>query len=201
MSFPLGWQRKYRFIVITYFAVSSQSGRSLQTMSCKKLGWTDSSIVTKPCGSTGLHPYAYNIAIISSPHLLWNCKETTFFPVEHNWKCKCEEAQPPPHSILPFLKQEFLHCCSKWLCCAWRPGRVQVWAHGQEVIPGYEKLLLRVVDLGSRKYIWGDFKGFEYKMLQWDGKGSNLNIKFSDFLFLIDFSASVKGNSRNTVPV
>lgn len=36
MSFPLEWQRKYRFIVITYFAVSSQSGKSLQTMSCKR---------------------------------------------------------------------------------------------------------------------------------------------------------------------
>lgn len=34
----LGWDSRwaYRFIIITYFAVSSQSGKSLQTVSCKR---------------------------------------------------------------------------------------------------------------------------------------------------------------------
>lgn len=147
------------------FAVSSQFGKSLQTMSCKRFRWADSSSAIKPCGNTGLHPYAYSFAINSSLHLLWNCKGTAFCPGEWTENANVRKHNPSPPKIVFSEAGNFFHCCSKWivLCLeTWQSAGLSTW---QQVIPGYEKLLLRVVELATRKYSW-DFEESVYRMLQ-----------------------------------
>lgn len=133
MSFPLGWQRKYRFLTITYLQFPLNLGGAYRLCPSRGLGWADSSSAIKPCESTGLHPYAYNFAINSRPHLLWNCKGTTFCPGEHNRKCKCEETQPLPSQNCLSEAGNFFHCCSKWAVLCLETGRVQVWARGRRL--------------------------------------------------------------------
>lgn len=200
MSFPLGWQRKHRFVVMIYFAVSSQPGRSLQTVSCKRFRvgrlfkcykalwkYRVTSLCIQLC-----HKFTSSFAL----KLQRNC----ILSWGAQLKMPMGGSTSPSHSKLPFQKQEFLHCCSKWVVpgplaeCTWAGGYPWIWeTASQSGGTGRQKVHLRSL---QGIWIWD-------AAIRWERTQFKHKLKFSDIIYHVDISASVKGggNYRNTLPV
>lgn len=94
----------------------------LQTVSCKRFRVGRLFKCYKALWKYRITSYAFNFAINSSPHFLWNCKGTAFCPGEHNWKCEAAQALPTQNCL--FRSRSFFTAALSGLCCAWIPGRM-----------------------------------------------------------------------------
>ena len=127
MSSRLGWQMSIRIYYYYLFCSFLSIWEELTVRPARGLRWAGPSSIIKPCGNTSLHPYMYSSIINSNPHLLCQCKETTFCPGQHNWKCKSEEINSISTQNVPGdlaecrsecksrrLSLDLRNCCSKW---------------------------------------------------------------------------------------